>query len=79
MQTGPHFLCVLFTHHIVGDGRKQEDGDDAVGDEISEDLGQEVDRCAIISTRVLVTTTGTNTGCHDPNKKTQDCKRYHWF
>lgn len=45
------------THHIVGDGRKNKDGDDAIGDEIGEDLGQEVDGGAVIAAGVLVTAT----------------------
>lgn len=59
--TGVCTLCVYLlrseyvTHHVVGDGWKHKDGDDAVGDEISKDLGQEVDRGSVISTGVLMT------------------------
>lgn len=50
-------LCVRITHHVVGDGWKYKDGDDAVGDEVTKDLRQEVDRCSVIAARVLVTAT----------------------
>lgn len=53
-------VCARNTHHIVGDGRKHKDGDYAVGDEISKDLGQEVDGRAVIATGVLVTAKNMN-------------------
>lgn len=46
-----------FTHHVVGDGCSYDDRDDAVGEEVSEDLGQEVDGGAVVAARVLVAAT----------------------
>lgn len=50
--------CV--THHKVGDGGKHQDWDDAIRQEISKDLGQEVDRRTVVATGVLMTATKVN-------------------
>lgn len=42
------------THHVVGDDGKGKNGNDAVGDEVSEDLGQEVDGRAVVAAGVFV-------------------------
>lgn len=61
------FVCVLvymrITHHIVGDGWKHYDGDDAVGNEIGKDFGQEVDGSAVVTTGILMTTKDINKDC----------------
>lgn len=46
---------VSITHHEIRDGRKQKDGDDAVGEEVGKNLGQEVDRCTVITAGVFMT------------------------
>lgn len=50
------YFCVLayITHHVVGDGCKQKDGDHAVGEQISKKLGQEVDWSPVVATWVLM-------------------------
>lgn len=61
------FVCVCLlackddvTHHVVGNCWKHNDGNHAIGDEISKDLGQEVDRSTVIAARVLMTATNIN-------------------
>lgn len=44
----------LLTHHEVRDGRKDEDGEDAVWNEVSKHFRQEVDRGAVETARVLM-------------------------
>jgi len=44
----------LLTHHEVRDGGKDEDGEDAVWNEVSKHFRQEVDRGAVETTRVLM-------------------------
>lgn len=53
-------ICMIITHHIVGDSWKQKDRDDPVWDEISEDLGEEVNRSTVIAAGVLMSATGMN-------------------
>lgn len=43
------------THHEVNDGRKHQDGDDAVGEEVGKNLGQEVGGCPVITAGVFMT------------------------
>ncbi len=47
-------IVTLLTHHEVRDGRKDEDGQDAVWYEVSKHFGKEVDRGAVETTRVLM-------------------------
>lgn len=55
MTGRPVWSKLSVTHHEVRDGRKNKDGDDAVGEEVGKNLRQEVDRCTVITAGVFMT------------------------